>query len=140
MLAMESLREMFRHSVPWGLALLGLAVTLGLALGAVRVRGLRLGVSGVLFSALAFGQLGFTLDDRVLEFLRDFALIIFVYAIGLQVGPGFLTSLRQEGLRLNVLSILVVVLGAVMTAAVVKFGGVGKVTASGLYAGAFTTT
>lgn len=140
MLAMDSLRETIQHSVPWELALLGLAVSLGLALGAVRVRGLRLGVSGVLFLALVFGQLGFTLDDRVLEFLRDFALIIFVYAIGLQVGPGFLTSLRQEGLRLNVLAVLVVVLGAVLTAAVVRVGHLERVATSGLYAGAFTTT
>jgi putative transport protein len=128
------------HTVPSGLAMLGLAVTLGLALGAVRIHGFRLGVSGVLFSALVFGQLGLSLDDRVLEFLRDFALIIFVYAIGLQVGPGFLTSLREEGLRLNLLSIVVVVLGALMTAAVVKVAHLEKVVASGLYAGAFTTT
>ncbi|HEY8749765.1 MAG TPA: TrkA C-terminal domain-containing protein, partial [Tepidisphaeraceae bacterium] len=137
----SSIRETISaHTVPSGLAMLGLAVTLGLALGAVRIRGFRLGVSGVLFSALVFGQLGLSLDDRVLEFLRDFALIIFVYAIGLQVGPGFLTSLREEGLRLNVLSIVVVVLGAVMTAGVVKIARLDKVVASGLYAGAFTTT
>ncbi len=128
------------HTVPSGLAMLGLAVTLGLALGAVRVRGVRLGVSGVLFSSLIFGQLGLSLDDRVLAFLRDFALIIFVYAIGLQVGPGLLTSLRHEGLRLNVLSVIVVVLGAVFTAVVARAAHVERIKTSGLYAGAFTTT
>jgi putative transport protein len=128
------------HTVPSGLGMLGLAITLGLALGAIRIRGIRLGVSGVLFSSLIFGQLGLSLDDRVLAFLRDFALIIFVYAIGLQVGPGFLTSLRQEGLRLNLLSIAVVVLGAIMTGIVVRTAHLERTLTSGLYAGAFTTT
>src|SRR2546430_15161160 len=96
----------------WGLATLSLAVTFGLAAGAIRVRGIRLGVSAVLFSALLFGQLGMAVDAKVLEFLRDFALIIFVFAIGLQVGPGFVASLRQEGLRLNILLLPVLLLGA----------------------------
>ena len=128
------------HSVAWGLATLSLAVTLGLALGAIRVRGMKLGVSGVLFAALALGQAGLTVDPNVLEFLRDFALILFVYALGLQVGPAFLSSLREEGLRLNVMSLAAVVLGALMTLAIVKVAGLPRVWASGLYAGAFTTT
>src|SRR5438270_5340205 len=103
----------------WGLATLSLAVTFGLAAGAIRVRGIRLGVSAVLFSSLLFGQLGLAVDAKVLEFLRDFALIIFVYAIGLQVGPGFVASLRQEGLRLNALSLLTIALGVAMTAGVI---------------------
>jgi putative transport protein len=140
MLDMESLRALSAHSAAWGLAILSLAITLGLALGAVRVRGVRLGVAGVLFSTLVFGQLGLTLDTRVLDFLRDFALIIFVYAIGLQVGPGFLTSLRDEGLRLNALSLATVVCGAVMTAAVVRLAHLDRAYASGLFAGAFTST
>lgn len=123
-----------------GLITLSMAVVLGLGLGAIRVRGIRLGVSGVLFSSLLFGQLGLSVDPRVLEFLRDFALIIFVYAIGLQVGPGFVTSLRSEGLRLNVLSILVIILGAVMTAGIFHAVKLPRSAASGLYAGAFTTT
>ena len=88
------------------LALLSLAVTFGLALGAVRFRGMRLGISAVLFSSLLFGQTGLSIDHTVLRFLRDFALIIFIYSLGLQVGPGFLTSLRDEGLRLNILSVV----------------------------------
>src|ERR1700761_3144940 len=98
---MQWLAQMEKSSVTQGLAVLALAVSFGLALGAVRVKGTKLGIAGVLFSSLVFGQLGFTVDARVLEFLRDFALILFVYALGLQVGPGFVSSLRQEGLRLN---------------------------------------
>src|SRR5271155_4500023 len=104
-------------SVAEGLAILALAVTLGLFLGAIRVRRIKLGISGVLFSALLFGQIGLTIDPKVLGFLRDFALILFMYAIGLQVGPGFLSSLKTEGLRLNLLAVTVLVLGAALTAA-----------------------
>jgi putative transport protein len=99
---------------------------------------MKLGISGVLFSALLFGQIGLTIDPKVLQFLRDFALILFMYAIGLQVGPGFISSLRTEGLRLNLLSVAVLVLGAVMSAVVGS--ALGRATAPGLYTGAFTTT
>src|SRR6266850_8373407 len=125
-------------SIPAGLAILSLAVTIGLAIGAIRIRGVRLGVAGVLFAALAFGQIGLTIDAKVLQFLRDFALILFMYTIGLQVGPGFISSLRAEGLRLNVLSVITLILGAVMAAAVGKI--LPPATSPGLYAGAFTTT
>ena len=80
--------------MPGGLATLSLAVVLGLVLGAVRFRGFKLGIAAVLFAGLLFGQIGLAVDEHVLEFLRDFALITFVYSIGLQVGPGFLASLR----------------------------------------------
>jgi putative transport protein len=121
-----------------GLAILGLSVTLGLFIGAVSIRGVRLGISGVLFSALLFGQLGLTVDPKVLQFLRDFALILFMYAIGLDVGPAFVSSLRAEGLRLNALSVAVMVLGAAMAALVGR--ELPKQMTPGLYAGAFTTT
>jgi putative transport protein len=127
-------------SVPSGMAILSLAVTLGLVLGGIRWRGVRLGVSGVLFSALLFGQIGLTVPEAVLEFLRDFALIIFVYAIGLQVGPGFLASFRAEGWRLNVLSLAVIGLGAALTALPILFFGLPHRSGAGLFTGAFTTT
>jgi putative transport protein len=121
-----------------GLAILSLAVTLGLFLGAIRVRRIRLGIPGVLFSALLFGQLGLSVDARVLQFLTNFALILFMYAVGLQVGPGFLSSLQTEGLRLNLLSVAVLIVGAMVTAAVGPV--VGRPTVPGLFAGAFTST
>ncbi len=121
-----------------GMAILALAITIGLFLGAITIRRMKLGISGVLFSSLLFGQLGLTIDPDVLQFLRDFALILFMYAIGLQVGPGFISSLRTEGLRLNLLAVAVLVLGAVMSAAIA--GSLGRATAPGLFSGAFTTT
>ena len=125
-------------SVADGMAILSLAVTIGLFVGAISFRRMKLGISGVLFSALLFGQIGLTIDPKVLQFLRDFALILFMYAIGLQVGPGFISSLRTEGLRLNLLAVAVLVLGAAMSAIVGST--LGRATAPGLYTGAFTTT
>ena len=127
-----------RNSLSWGLATLSLAIVLGLTLGAVRWRGIRLGVGGVLFSALLLGQLGLAVDEKVLDFLRSFALIMFMYALGLQVGPSFLTSLRAEGVRLNVLSLAVLVFGAAMAAVFVLAAGLPREAASGLYSGAYT--
>jgi putative transport protein len=126
------------RSIAANLAILALAVTIGLAIGAVQIRGVKLGISGVLFSSLLFGQLGFTIEQNVLDFLRDFALILFMYAIGLQVGPGFGASLRAEGVRLNVLTFFVIVLGAMMTFGLTRL--LPTATTPGLYAGAFTTT
>lgn len=126
--------------VAYGLTVLALVVSTGLAFGAVRILGLRLGVAGVLFAGLVLGQLGLKIPGDTLPFLKDFALILFVYAIGLQVGPGFAASLRSEGLRLNLLSILVIVLGAGITALFVVVRHLRHTAAAGLYAGAFTTT
>ena len=126
------------HSVATDLAILASAVAIGLAIGAIRFRSIRLGLSGVLFSSLLFGQIGFTIDVRVLDFLRDFSLIIFMYALGLQVGPSFGTSVRSDGIRLNALALAVLVLGAIMSAALTPL--IPRATAAGLYSGAFNTT
>lgn len=84
----------------------------GLAIGSVKFRGLGLGIAGVLFTGLAFGHFGFSIDHRVLDFAREFGLILFVYTIGIQVGPGFFASLRRNGLRLNAMAAAIVLLGA----------------------------
>ena len=127
-------------SVTGGLAWLALAVVLGIALGNVRICGVKLGIAAVLFSALIFGQLGLTIDKGVLDYFSSFALVLFVYALGLQLGPGFVASLRSDGLRLNLLAVAVVVLGALMTAGLVRLHRLPPAAASGLYAGAFDTT
>jgi putative transport protein len=123
-----------------GLATLSLAVATGIALGNIRIFGVKLGVAAVLFSALLIGNMGFTIEPRVLEYLRDFALVLFIYSIGLQMGPGFISSLRDQGLRLNALAITVILLGAATAAAIVKFAGLPRELASGLFTGGFATT
>ncbi|MBI4676319.1 MAG: putative transporter [Elusimicrobia bacterium] len=127
-------------AVAHAIVVLSLVGCLGLALGQVRVRGVSLGIAGVLFAGLAFGHFGITAQDAVLEFLREFGLILFVYTIGLQVGPGFFSSLRRQGLRLNLLAASVVVMGVALTALVSRFCAVPGAAAVGMYSGAVTNT
>ena len=119
---------------------LSLVAALGLALGAVRLRGVSLGIAGVLFVGLAFGHFGVHVEERTREFARELGLVLFVYSIGLQVGPGFLASLRRHGLRLNLLAASVVALGAAV-ALVLRFaGGIEAPALVGLLSGATTNT
>src|SRR3984885_1327457 len=97
------------------LAVSAVAAT-GLTLGSLGIRGIRLGAAGVLFAGIFFGQLGMHIDERILEFVRDFGLLLFVYTVGLQVGPGFFSSVKQRGLQLNALGAAVVLLGGVIVA------------------------
>jgi len=125
-----------------GLLVLATAVVIGLALGSVRVYGIRLGVSGVLFSALAFSQFHLLAPppEIVLGFLRDFSLTILVFSIGLQVGPGFIESMRAEGLKLNLLAVAVILIGAALAVLAAFIPGTAPHSTSGLFSGAFTTT
>jgi putative transport protein len=127
-------------SIAHAVLVLGLVAACGLALGSIRVLGVRLGVAGVLFSGLAFGHFGLSLDPQILEFVRDFGLILFVYTIGVQVGPGFLSSLRRQGLRLNLLAAAIVLVGVAVTVAVYSLGKVQAPAAVGLFSGATTNT
>ena len=95
-----------------GQAVLAICIVaaIGLGVGSIGLRGVRLGTAGVLFVGIFCGQLGMQIDERILEFVRDFGLILFVYTIGLQVGPGFFSSLKSQGLQLNALAAGVVLL------------------------------
>src|ERR1700730_14180955 len=95
-----------------------IVAAVGLAFGGMGIRGIRLGTAGVLFAGIFFGQLGMQIDERILEFVRDFGLLLFVYTVGLQVGPGFFSSLKQRGLLLNSLGAAIVLLGGLMVAGV----------------------
>lgn len=95
--------------------ILSLVAATGLALGTVKVFGVGLGVAGVLFAGLAFGHFKYQVDPHVLDFVREFGLILFVYSVGLQVGPGFLASLRKQGLPLNLMAASIVLVGVAVT-------------------------
>jgi putative transport protein len=84
-----------QQPVAYALLVLAVVIALGLGLGAARVRGLSLGVAGVLFAGLLVGQLGAEIDADVLSFTRELGLVLFVFAIGMQIGPGFAGSLRE---------------------------------------------
>ncbi len=87
----------------------------GLALGSVKLRGIGLGSAGVLFVGLIAGSLGFVLDHAVLEFVRELGLMLFVFMMGLQLGPGFFASLRKAGVRLNAFAAAIVIAGFLCT-------------------------
>ncbi|HEY7089364.1 MAG TPA: putative transporter [Tepidisphaeraceae bacterium] len=127
-------------SVAGGLATLSFAVVLGLLLGAIRVRGIGLGVAAVFFAALGLGAIGLRVNPDVLQFMRDFSLIVFIYTIGLQVGPSFFGSLRAEGLKLNALATLTIVLGVLMAAGLVWLTRSPGASGAGIFVGAFATT
>ena len=123
-----------------GLLVLCTVAVLGLALGSVKVRGVSLAVAGALFVGILFGQVGWNIDPEVRPFVQDFGLILFVYAIGMQVGPGFLTSLRRQGLPLNLLAAGVVLSGAGLTVGLCHLLGIDLAAGVGLFAGATTNT
>jgi putative transport protein len=128
------------ESVSGALVLLSMVGALGLALGSICLRGIKLGVAGVLFAGMLFGALGARVEPTTLAFLRDFGMTLFVYALGLQVGPGFFASLRRGGLKLNLLASATLIFGALFTAALVIVCRVERVAAPGLYVAGFTTT
>ena len=90
--------------------LYAVVIFVGVYLGKIKIGGISLGVSFVLFAGIFAGHIGFTGPTDILNFLQDFGLILFVFCIGLQVGPGFFESFRKGGVVLNLLSCLVILL------------------------------
>ncbi|HEX2861586.1 MAG TPA: putative transporter [Lacunisphaera sp.] len=128
------------ESVARTVVLLGVAGAAGSALGKIRVGGVSLGVAGVLFVGLFLGYLKLSVDAHVLEFVREFGLILFVYTLGLQIGPGFFASLRARGLMLNSLAAAIVLLGAAVAVGFILSGVVELPAGVGLLSGATTNT
>ncbi|WP_245986395.1 putative transporter [Azospirillum thermophilum] len=124
--------------------MLSLIAAGGLALGQVKLGRVELGIGGVLFMGIAAGHAaslaGVTLDVHVLHFLREFGLILFVYTIGVQVGPGFFAALRRSGLTLNLLAASLVLLGVLVTVLIHLVAGVPLPAVLGLFSGAVTNT
>jgi putative transport protein len=132
------------NDVAASLLTLCVIAVLGLSLGQVKVRGVGLGLGGVLFGGIAVGRyvqrVDLEPDLHVLQFMQEFGLILFVYTIGIQVGPGFFAAMRTSGLRLNVLSASVVLLGVVMAVAVGGLAHLPIPVMLGILSGAVTNT
>lgn len=127
--------------VAWAVLVLSAVGALGLVIASLKIRGVGLGITGVLFAGILLGHFGIHIEHEILEFVREFGLILFVFTIGLQLGPGFFASLRQQGLKLNVLALSVVLLGVVVTLVLAnKILGVDLIAALGLLSGATTNT
>jgi len=131
-------------TMPMAYTVIALAVVAatGLAFGTVRIRGIGLGIAGVLFAGIFFGHFGWAapIHEEVLGFVREFGLILFVYTIGMQVGPGFTASLRRNGLPLNLLSAGIVFLGAGLALLLGRLFHIDIAAVAGLFAGATTNT
>lgn len=94
--------------------LYAIVIAVGVYLGKIKIGGISIGVTFVLFAGIAAGHIGFTAPTNILSFLQEFGLILFVFMIGLQVGPGFLESFRKGGITLNLLSTVMVVLNVIV--------------------------
>lgn len=126
------------------ISLLSLVAVLGLWIGHWKIRGVGLGIGGVLFGGILVShfttQYGITLDARTMHFVQEFGLILFVYTIGIQVGPGFFSSLRSSGLKLNLFAMMIVFLGALIVIAMYKLFGLELPVILGIFSGAITNT
>jgi len=128
------------NEVALAVLILSIVSIVGLGLSTLKFRGIGLGITGVLFSGLLFGHLGWNIDDSVLQFVKEFGLILFVFTIGLQIGPGFFSSLRQQGLPSNLCAAAIVVVGAVVTVIAGWILGIHPFACAGLFSGATTNT
>ena len=138
---MEWLYSLFiEHSALQAVVVLSLISAIGLGLGKIHVCGISLGVTFVFFSGILAGHFGLSIDPQMLNYAESFGLIIFVYALGLQVGPGFFSSFRKGGVTLNMLAIAVVILGTFLAVVCSYTTGVSLPNMVGILCGATTNT
>lgn len=131
----------FGTGIAHSILVLAFAIALGITLGAkLKFKGMTLGITWILFCAIACSHFGMTLDPLVESFAKDFGLILFVYSIGLQVGPGFFSSFGQGGLKLNILAASIVLLGCVTAYIIHLVSGTDIATMTGVLFGAVTNT
>jgi putative transport protein len=119
---------------------LAFVCVLGMALGSLKFRGVGLGTAGVLFAGIIVGHFGNPVDQHTLHFVKEFGLLLFVFTIGLQLGPGFFAAIRHQGLRLNLLAAVIVTLGAVGAPLIGALAGFDMAAVLGIYSGAVTNT
>ncbi len=144
---MELLRNLFEGSPAyWGggvshsLFILALVITIGLALGRIKIKGVSLGLMWVLIAGTVFGYFNLNLNVELLHFMREFGLVLFVYSIGLQVGPGFFSSFKKGGLQLNMLVLMTVLASLLVTIGIHYATGTPMTALAGILSGATTNT
>ena len=126
--------------VSQSLVVLLLAISVGFLVGRFRFKGITLGVSAVMFVGLGLGHYGYRINANILEFVRNFGLILFVYGIGIQVGPSFFSSFKKEGIRFNILAVSTVLFGGLITYLLFVFYNISIENAVGLMSGSVTNT
>ena len=138
---MEWLEQLFSiHSSVQTVVVISLIVAVGLGLGKVRIRGISLGIAFVFFIGILAGHVGLDVDARVLDYAETFGLALFVYTLGLHVGPNFFGSLRHEGIALNLWGLGVIVAGTLLALMLVPVTGVKLPDMVGILCGATTNT
>ena len=138
---MQWFQDLFwNNSVAHTVLIYSIVIAAGVALGKIKVWGVSLGITLVLFVGILAGHLGLIINEEVLDFTKDFGLILFVFTIGLQVGPGFFSSFRKGGLAFNLLAMTIVVLNVGMTVFVHYIARISMPMAVGILSGAVTNT
>jgi putative transport protein len=138
---MEWLSDLFfKETVAHTILIYCIVISLGVFLGKVRIGGISLGIAFVLFVGIALGHFGFSANHEVIDFIKDFGLILFVFSIGLQVGPGFFSSFKKGGLTLNLLAMSVVLIGALTVVGIHLITGMPMPMLVGVMSGAVTNT
>lgn len=130
----------FGTSIAHSVMLLAICIAIGILLGRIKIFGISLGITFVLFVGIVMGHFGISMDHHVLHFMKEFGLILFVYSVGMQVGPGFFSSFKQGGVTLNLLATGLVLLGVTATVIIHFVTGLPMQTMVGILSGAVTNT
>ncbi len=128
-------------SIAATLVLYSFVIAAGIYIGKMKIFGVSLGVTFVLFVGILMGHFGYIVDDAILKFVREFGLILFIFSIGLQVGPGFFSSFKKGGMRLNALAVTGIALNVAIVLCIYYFGNINDISALvGVMSGAVTNT
>lgn len=130
----------FEHSALQAVIILSLITAIGLGFGKLHLFGVSLGVTFVFFVGIMAGHLGFSIDPQMLIYAESFGLVLFVYSLGLQVGPGFFSSFHKGGYKLNMLGLGVILIGTVMAVIISKTASIPLSDMAGILCGATTNT
>ena len=128
------------NSIANSVLIIALTIAIGLLLNRIKFGSVSLGVTWVLFVGIVLSHFGLTIDDNTCHFIKEFGLILFVYSIGIQVGPSFVSSLRDGGIKLNMLAMLIIFLGCVICYGIHVITGEDLTTMVGVLSGAVTNT
>lgn len=131
---------LFEHSAVQAVIVIAIIIAVGLAFGKLRLFGISLGVTCVFFAGIFAGHIGLTIDPAMLHYAESFGLVLFVYELGLKVGPGFFSSFRKGGIEMNMLGVGVILIGTVLALLFSPLFGIGIDDMVGVLCGATTNT
>ena len=128
------------ESVAYTVIVYSVVIAIGVALGKVKFFGISFGIAWVLFAGIAMAEMGFTVNTHIQHFIKEFGLILFVYTIGLQVGPGFFSAFKKEGIKLNLLAVISIATCVATVIAIHYLTNTDMSTLVGIMSGAITNT